>query len=83
MSANAPTLKAKIQELLVSHGLWPQEAEQVFARIEAAPSNDSMKQRWNDSPDAYPPNFWRFCGLGLSTTLLNGLKRTSLNTSLA
>ena len=48
------TLKESVLEFLVSNGMFPEQAEQVFDLVKSAPENDAMLARWNDQQDAYP-----------------------------
>ena len=50
------TIRTVIADRLQDHGLWPKEAEAVMDAVEAAPENESMKSRWGDTPDDYPPS---------------------------
>ncbi len=45
------TMEAKLQE----HGLWPDEATAIMNAVELEETQDSMKHRWSDDADGYPP----------------------------
>ena len=49
------TIKIELIGRAVSCGLWPQEAEKVFAAVEADKVNAPMNGRWSDPVDDYPP----------------------------
>lgn len=61
------TIRATITDRLQEHGLWPQEAEAVMSAVEAAPENESMKGRWGETPDAYPPMIMTLAWLSAKT----------------
>lgn len=46
------TIKAKIVELLVSHGMFEDDARTVLQELEKG--NDSMRGRWDEDTAAYP-----------------------------
>lgn len=61
------SIKEKLQAELVNHGLWPQEAEAIVAKVEADPANEAMGGRWDDSLDGYPPSIWALVWLSAKT----------------
>jgi len=48
------TIESKITKILVSKGLFPEQAAQVMELVKAAPENESMQGRWSDAPEGYP-----------------------------
>jgi hypothetical protein len=52
---NKLTIKESILENLVNRGMLPQQAEEVFNKIEDAESNKSMLYRWNEDIKEYLP----------------------------
>ena len=50
------TVREKLEEVLVNHGLWPEEASIVFElMLERSVQGDGLGEvKWNDSAEAYP-----------------------------
>lgn len=46
------TIKEKFETMLVSKGLWPQEAKVALERVIA--NDPSMEGRWDDECEGYP-----------------------------
>lgn len=49
------TFEEKIKELLVGNGMFPHQSDEVMERIKTDEAHKSMKRRWTDSVDDYPP----------------------------
>lgn len=50
-----PTLEEKLSNTLVDHGMWPNEAQAVMASVKESPVMESMKGRWGQAAEGYPP----------------------------
>jgi pyruvate carboxylase len=48
------TFRDKMQQMLVEHGLWPEEASQVMEQCVADKMLESMQGRWGDDVSGYP-----------------------------
>ena len=46
-----------IHDMLVDHGLWPEEATEIMGRVARVTPN--MENRWKDPPDGYPVAVFR------------------------
>lgn len=49
------TIRKTIEEALVNHGLWPKEAANVVAELEADKASEPMWHRWDEDSSNYPP----------------------------
>lgn len=52
------TIREKMKERLVEHGLWPDEANMVLDDAEKSEVLEPMFGRWKDSVDGYPPQMF-------------------------
>lgn len=48
------TIRAKLESLLVSHGLWPDEAAAVVKEMEVSETSQPMRDRWDEHESYYP-----------------------------
>lgn len=49
------TIREKMEEMLVDHMLWPDEAKAVVAAAEKDEVLDAMQGRWGQDTEGYPP----------------------------
>jgi hypothetical protein len=49
------TIESEIKDRLVDNGLFPDDADRVISAMKADEANEAMANRWNDSPEGYPP----------------------------
>lgn len=59
---------------LVSLGMFQDDAEAVFALIEADESNAAMKGRWSDKVDDYGPSMQAACLIAAKATALKWIE---------
>lgn len=50
---NAMTIRQKIEETLVDHGLWEDEAKTIVTEAEKEKSLEAMQGRWDEDTAAY------------------------------
>ncbi len=64
------TVREKLEEVLVNHGLWPEEASIVFElMLEHSVDGDGLGEvKWNDPVEAYPSQLLAFVLLILKKT---------------
>lgn len=48
-------LREKLEKKLCDHGLWPNQAAAVMKQLEEHSAQASMKGRWDDPEEDYPP----------------------------
>ena len=71
------TIRKHIEETLVNHGLWPNEAEQVMNHVVELPENVSMRDRWEHDTEDYPPSIVTLAWMSAKETAIEHLKKTN------
>lgn len=60
---------------LVNNGMFEDQAKAVMAEVVEHPATVSMKDRWNDSVDGYPPQMKAVCLVAIKTQALEWIDR--------
>lgn len=48
------TIREHLENMLVNHGCWPDEAKASINLIEESEASDEMRGRWDEPADGYP-----------------------------
>jgi len=54
MKRRVMTIEDKLEEMLVEHGMWPEQAEAVMEIMKVDDIHESMIHRWGDDVEDYP-----------------------------
>lgn len=60
---------------LVNNGMFENQAKAVMDEVVKHPSNEPMKDRWNDRVDGYPPQMQAVCLLSIKTQALEWIDK--------
>lgn len=52
------TVRDKLEDMLVGHGLWPDEAKTVTDKVVTEPAAEVMRTRWTEPAGGYPPQLF-------------------------
>lgn len=69
------TIRQKIANNLVQHGLWEKEAETVLAKL--AEGHPEMEGRWNESTEMYPAALLAALWMAAKVLAIDYLKETT------
>lgn len=58
------TFQEAITKRLVDHGLFDTQAEKVMKALMESPASESMKGRWKDDIEGYPPQMMPVIWMG-------------------
>ena len=61
------TIRQMLEDKLVNHGLWPDEAKKVMEAVAAHPASESMQGRWDSESDGYPAQLIPVLWIGVKT----------------
>jgi hypothetical protein len=54
LTNNMATIRKTLEDTLVRHGLWPEEATKIMDEVQESDIQESMRGRWSDDVSGYP-----------------------------
>ena len=73
------TIRQKIEETLVNHGLWEDEAKTVIAEAEKHESLKDMLGRWDEDTASYPDQLLAVVWMSVKNLATEWLKANKPN----
>ncbi len=71
------SIREKMKEQLEESGLWPNEADAVMTRAEAAPMLACMKDHWTRDAATYLPSLFVVTWISVKAVAIDYLKETA------
>ena len=64
------TVEEKIKNMLIEHGLFPNQADDILVRFQMNEANEAMLGRWGEPADAYPEQLYLVLWYSVKQTAL-------------